>query len=388
MPTSADIAKLRKNPFTLVADTNTDVWADYEDVRTALIDVITSCRTDQVGLSEFVVLHGEIGTGKSHALRYLQHYITVRHPAEFRSPCVYLESTKLAKNTDFLAIYRRVIEGLRTHLFDTAAKLDSAMEEKAREAGLTRSQDIQQEKDRLWKANAQALAPQFPSLILLLRGMANKTEHPFSILCGAKAKDLEDYQLTGPIDSEYDASRCFSSYVNLVTNPNRSVLPENLFAANLAFYLFIDEVELLQDFKPGDVLSINQGIRDLINGCPQAFCLIFGVSGDPRILFAIFDKFVVRRFSREPIEIQALDDAEAARFLKEVLRSYRADPSDPDEYPFREDALKKIAEKTPDKTAAFLFRSARRVLEKSFLAGRLRSGGWIEVADVDEFMTS
>lgn len=386
MPTTAEIARLRKNPFTLVAEANTDVWADYEDVRTALIDVISSCRSDQVGLSEFVVLHGEIGTGKSHALRYMQHYITVRNAAEFRSPCVYLESTKLAKNTDFLAIYRRVMEALRNHLFETAAKLDSAMEEKAKAGGLTRSQDIQQEKERLWRANAEALAPKFPSLVLLLRGMVN-SEHPFSILCGAKAKDLEAYQLTGPIDSEYDASRCLSTYVNLVTNPNRSVLPESLFAANLAFYLFVDEVELLQDFKPGDVLSINQGVRDLINGCPQAFCLIFGVSGDPRILFAIFDKFVVRRFSRDPIEIQALDDDQAARFLKEVLKNYRADPSDPDEYPFREAALKKIAEKTPDKTAAFLFRAARRVLEKSVLAGRLHPGGWIEVADVDEFLT-
>jgi hypothetical protein len=386
MPNSAEIAKLRKNPFTLVAEANTDVWADYEDVRAALIDVITSCRTDQVGLSEFVVLHGEIGTGKSHALRYLQHYINIKNRDEFRSSCVYLESTKLAKKTDFLAIYRRVMEALRNHLIETATKVDLAMEERAKAKGLTRSQDIQHEKNGLWKANAEALAPQFPSLILLLRGMLDN-DHAFSILCGNKASDVEDYQLTGPIDSEYDASRCLSAYVNLVTSPNRSVLPENLFEANRAFYLFIDEVELLQDFKPADVLSINQGIRDLINGCPQAFCLVFGVSGDPRILFAIFDKFVVRRFSRDPIEIQALDDDQATRFLKEVLRNYRLDANDPDEYPFREAALRKLAEKTPDKTAAFLFRSARRVLEKAVLTGRLAQGGWIEVTDVEEFLT-
>jgi hypothetical protein len=200
------------------------------------------------------------------------------------------------------------------------------------------------------------------------------------------AERIEDYQLTGPIDSEYDASRCLSAYVNLITSPNRAILSETAFPANRAFYLFIDEVELLQDFKPGDVLSINQGIRDLINGCPQAFCLIFGVSGDPRILFAIFDKFVVRRFSRDPIEIQALDEQESVRFLKEVLKNYRSNASDPDEYPFRVEALLRLAEKTPDKTAASLFRSARRILEKSVLAGKLQPGGWIEVADVDAFL--
>jgi hypothetical protein len=385
MPSTVEIAKLRKNPFTLVAETNTDVWADYENVRQALLDVITSCRTDQVGLSEFVVLHGEIGTGKSHALRYLQNYITVKHAADFQSPCVYLESTKLAKKTDFIAIYRRVIEAIRNHMFDTASKLDLAFEEKARASGLTRSQDVQNEKDKLWKTNAEQLTPQFPSLMHLLRGLLDDP-HPFSILCGNSADDLEDYQLTGPIDSEYDASRCLSSYINLITNPNRAILSEASFPANKAFYLFIDEVELLQDFKPGDVLSINQGIRDLINGCPQAFCLIFGVSGDPRILFAIFDKFVVRRFSRDPIEIQALDELESARFLKEVLKNYRTNAADPDEYPFRQAALLRIAEKTPDKTAASLFRAARRVLEKVVLTGKLQPDGWIEVGDVDAFL--
>jgi hypothetical protein len=387
MPSSVEIARLRKNPFTLVAETNTDVWADYENVRQALLDVVTSCRTDQVGLSEFVVLHGEIGTGKSHALRYLQNYITVKHAQQFVSPCVYLESTKLAKKTDFLAIYRRVMEALRNHIFDTASKLDSAFEERAKTSGLTRSQDIQNEKHKLWKNSAEELAPQFPSLVHLLHGLVAGDSHPFSILCGNSSDGVEEYQLTGPIDSEYDASKCLSAYINLITSPNRAILSETAFQASKAVYLFIDEVELLQDFKPGDVLSINQGIRDLINGCPQAFCLIFGVSGDPRILFAIFDKFVVRRFSRDPIEIQALDEAESVRFLKEVLKNYRANNTDPDEYPFRESALLRIAEKTPEKTAASLFRTSRRVLEKAVLSGNLQPGGWIEPADVDVYLT-
>lgn len=385
MATTVELAKLRKNPFTLVAEVNTDVWADYESVRQALLDVVTSCRTDQVGLSEFVVLHGEIGTGKSHALRYLQNYITLGHAEEFRSACVYLESTKLAKKTDFLAIYRRVMEGLRKHIETTANKLDTAFEEKAKAAGLAKSQQIQAAKDKMWIENAEALAPQFPSLIHLLHGILDGG-NAFSIICGTATGRVTDFMLTGPIDSEYDASRCLSSYVNLVTNPNRQVLPESSFMADKAFYLFVDEVELLQDFKPADVLSINQGIRDLINGCPQAFCLLFGVSGDPRILFAIFDKFVVRRFSREPIEIQALDEDESVRFLKEVLRNYRSNLTDPDEYPFREAALRRLAEKTPDKTAASLFRSARRVLEKSVLTGKLTPGGWIGVPEVDEFL--
>jgi hypothetical protein len=81
-----------------------------------------------------------------------------------------------------------------------------------------------------------------------------------------------------------------------------------------------------------------------------------------------------------------ITEAHAVAFLKEVLRSYRADPNDPDEYPFREVALRKIAEETTEKTAANLFRGCRRVLEKAVLAGRLQPGGWIEVEDVREFL--
>ena len=388
MASSTEIAKLRKNPFTLVAGANTDVWAEYEEVREALLDVVRSCRTDQVGLSEFVILHGDIGTGKSHALRYLKHYIATRNEAEFRAPCVYLESTKLARRTDFLAVYRRIMEALRGHLKETAEKLDAAMEHQAKSGGKDKVEDIQSEMERLWKENAERLAPEFPGLIRLLREML-KGDRAFSILCGGKAtaNDLEAFGLTSGIDSEYDASRCLASYVKLVTSPDRAVLSEEVFEGSLAFYVFVDEVELLQDFRAEDVLSINQGVRDLINGCPEAFCLIFGVSGDPRTLFAIFDRFVVRRLSREPIEIQALDDDQAVKFLRAVLKNYRLNDADPDEYPFREAALRKIAEKTQEKTAAFLFRSARRVLEKAVLSGRLGPGGWIEGADVDEFLT-
>lgn len=110
------------------------------------------------------------------------------------------------------------------------------------------------------------------------------------------------------------------------------------------------------------------------------------MTGDTRNIFALFDQHVMRRMSRDPLEIHPLADNQALTFLKEVLKNYRADPADPDEYPFREDALRKIAEETQEKTAAGLFRSCRRVLEKAVLQGRLQPGGWIEVQDVQDYL--
>jgi hypothetical protein len=110
------------------------------------------------------------------------------------------------------------------------------------------------------------------------------------------------------------------------------------------------------------------------------------MTGDARTAFAIFTTAVMRRMSRNLISIEPLDTEQAVTFLKEVLKGYRSDSSDPDEYPFREDALRKIAGEAQSKTAAELFRSCRRVLEKAVLTNRLTPGGWIEAADVEEFL--
>lgn len=175
-----------------------------------------------------MILHGEIGTGKSHALRYLHNYVTQAKAEEFRSPCVYLESTKLAKKTDFLALYRRVMEQIRTHIEQTAEKLDEAIEARVKAAGTPRQQQPA-EKQKLWKQFSEQLAPHSPSLILLLEAIQSGKAHAFAVLCASSNHGVEDYQLTGPIDSEFDASRCLSSYINLVTNPDRTILPEETF---------------------------------------------------------------------------------------------------------------------------------------------------------------
>ena len=76
MTDTLQLAKLTSNPFTLVPGRRVTVWAGYKELQQQLLDIVKSCRSDQVGLSEFVVLHGDYGAGKSHALRYLEYWIT------------------------------------------------------------------------------------------------------------------------------------------------------------------------------------------------------------------------------------------------------------------------------------------------------------------------
>jgi hypothetical protein len=381
-----ELAKLTKNPFTLVPEEKVTVWAGYKELRQQLLDIVESCRSDRVGLSEFGVLHGDIGTGKSHALRYLKNWIGNESKEDFQSPLVYLESLKLAPKVDFLVLYKRIIEELLDHIRETAEWLDMVVEDSLPRAASLRLEEQKKLKEK--KYHDKNITPIFSPLSLLLKGVKENDDHAFKILMGSNEKSLrlQDFDMSSPIDNEFSATRCLGAYVNLCTRGTKALKEGGMIGRNKAFYFFLDEIELLGDFKPAEVLSINQGVRDLLNACPENTCLLFGMTGEVREIFALFDKHVMRRLTHEPIEISPMDNDQSIIFLKEVLKNCRSDPKDPDEYPFREDALWKIAEETVDKTAAGLFRSCRRVLERTVLDNRLKPGGWIEKRDVEDFM--
>lgn len=387
MSKTLELAKLTKNPFTLVPEEKVTVWAGYKELRQQLLDIVESCRSDRVGLSEFVVLHGDWGTGKSHALRYLLHWITEATRDDYNSAAVYLQTMRVAPKVDFVAIYRRIVEQLMPHIKETAEWLDMAVEDTVKMAKPSaRREEVEKEIEE--KYTDTSITPAFPSLPLLLKGIKDGRADAMALVSAHAPKNvnLAPYNLTAPIETEYDAINCLGAYVHLCTQGTSALSGGNVLARNKAFYFLLDECEMLQYLKPAESLSINQGIRDLINACPENCCFLFGLSGEMRTIFAIFDEPIVRRFSRDPIEIKPLDEEQAVDFLKEVLKNYRADPKDPDEYPFKEVALRKIAEETQDKTAAGLFRNCRRVLERAVLENRLKAGGWIEKKDVEDLM--
>ena len=384
MSKTLELSKLTRIPFTTVPEEKVTVWAGYEELRQELMDIVESCRSDRVGLSEFVILHGEIGTGKSHALRYLLNCISEEQRDEYQSAVVYLSTLRLDPKMNFLVIYRKIIDELRPHIKKTADELDTIVEADATGGGMSESlQEQMRQKEEYY--HEQPIAPNFPSLALILKAIHEDEQDAWSVLEGQVEKAaLRKFNLVRPIDTEYDAVRCLSAYINLCTRGY--TCPTDTFRNAKAFYFLIDEVEYMLDFKPAEVLSINQGLRDLVNASPENTCFLLGMTGDVRDIYAVFDKYVMGRMSRDPIEIQPLDVEQSLAFLTEVLKNFRSDPKDPDEYPFREAALQRIVEETPEKTARGLFRSCRRVLENAVLENRLKPGGWIEKKDVEDLM--
>lgn len=387
-----ELAKFTDQPFKLLPSEKVTAWAGYHEIRQNLLEIIESPRADRVGLYEFAIIHGELGAGKSHALRYLRYLITDKQKDEFKSIVCYVERLRVEANTDFLALYRAIMRLIKDDLKkvgEIICQISIKEVDKAWEAASADVKKLMKKdtfRDKTLPTVYSKLSPSYPALPCLLTAIYEGDELASAILLGSKAKitEVHKYGLDNCIDTEYEALRCLSGLVNLCTKTDKEVPDLPVFKC---FYLFIDEVEKLRDFPTKNVQSINQGIRDLVNGCPEHFCLLLGASSPAEEVEAYMEDDVMTRLSRELIEIPELDVDQAVNFIKEVIQQYRQlDANVPAAYPFTEDALKEIALQSTRRTPRNLFRGCQTVLRKAILVGSLGKKGIIDSDEVHEFL--
>ena len=391
MDKTLELAKFTDQPFRLLPGEKVTIWAGYHEIREQLSEIIESPRVDRVGLYEFAIIHGALGTGKSHALRYLKYLINEERGEEFNSIVCYVERLRVEANTDFIALYRAIMRLLKDDLKKVGEVVENIVDKQVDEAWEAASADVtklmkrQDFRARTLPAIYSSLSPTYPALPCLLSAAYQGDEGATTVLLGGKPKTaISKYGLDNPIDTEYEALRCLAAFINLCTKTDNDATHLPLFKC---FYLFIDEIERLKDFPTRNVQSINQGIRDLVNACPEHFCLLLGASAEAAEVEAYIEDDVMTRLSRELIEIPELDVEQAVNFIKEVMQQYRQpDAKVPETHPFAEDALREIALQVTQRTPRNLFRDCQTVLRKAVLIGSLETKGVIDIADVQEFM--
>ena len=391
MDKTLELAKFTDQPFRLLPGEKVTIWAGYHEIREQLLEIVKSPRVDRVGLYEFAIIHGALGTGKSHALRFLKYLINEERGEEFNSIVCYVERLRVEANTDFLALYRAIMRLLKDDMKKVGEVVEKITDKQVDEAWEAASADVtklmkrQDFRDRTLPTIYSRLSPTYPALPRLLSAAYQGDEVATTILLGGKPKTaISKYGLDNLIDTEYEALRCLAAFINLCTKTDNDAAYLPLFKC---FYLFIDEVERLRDFPTRNVQSINQGIRDLVGACPEHFCLLLGASEEAAGIEAYIEDDVMTRLSRELMEIPELDVEQAVNFIKEVMQQYRQpDAKVPETYPFVEDALREIALQVTQRTPRNLFRDCQTALRKAVLTGSLETKGVIDVADVQEFM--
>lgn len=389
-------AGFASNPFRIVPPNEMDdvEWAGDDEFMRELLEAADAPKVGNLGTSELVVLHGDYGTGKTNALKYL--------------------ASKLSNDGQLVAyILRPAVtdkptwNGLVRSLFSQSFRRDDVVkrlgilrryalqESESRAAGELENAD-RDTRDRLEASKLDDIAaeilPESPGFFhllidmadernpdLLVRNWAYLSEKPSSAHGQAMAGQY-GVPATG-LMSDYDATLVFSDFIRAMTYATPSGQGTD------AVYLLIDEVEGMMDLKLPSQLSLQNGLRSLIDSCTEHFFLaLASTASDASEMWGILGNPIMQRLSRKPMELPQFDDSMATKFLLEIMHLRRnGDFSGPAEWPLTREALESFIEQCPPpKTPRKLLVSAGRLV---FQTGqqKIRDGNPLDVDDVSSF---
>lgn len=360
---------LTKDPFAIVPDGPVENWAGRNDLRDDLLDLMLGVRASDIGSTEFLVLHGELGAGKSHALRWLK--TQIENPdGDFRSLTVYVERPRVSAKLNFLELYKYIIgeigrEEIKAICENVRREVDGIVQKLADEAGYGDAPDKSSFEPRaIEKVNSNDR-----NMLQLLRRGAGDDENVFEFLSGAIRCDGLEYE--GKIDSDFMAAKVLGDFFRCISSDigeERRVFE--------SVYLFVDECEILFDAKPTESDPVFSGFRELINGLPYGFGLIISFSAATALIEAYMPQHLLKRMTHDFIEVPMLEDEQAVEFIKEQLNSFRPNGSDYEGsfYPFTEEAISYVVENQTSLTPRNLFKDCRRILERSIRRHNLKTG--------------
>ncbi len=380
-------------PFHPVPRTQHPVWAGSERTKQEILRIVNEVKHDNVELSHLVLVYGEYGSGKTHALRYLEHSLN----AQAAVISAYLEKPKLAQKATFCSIAKEVIKQigerpLRKAVDPIVRYIDQEANHQAQQelsSAESSDGDLSQKLQKLvadHKRDLQEeLCPNFPELLAVFKGLTEEDSAAWQFLTGRpSAASLAKYGLTSPINDDHDALRALAGIYKVLTTDYPAIPDTPAFDAA---YLFVDELEQLLDMKSEEVISLRTGFRDLFNACTEHFCLMIAATAENASLFhALLDEALMVRITAEYIHITSHDDVDdGVGFIRELMSNFRSSPPPTELHPFTQDGLEAIVDRTGlPKTARKLITNCRRAWEQS--SAVIQAGGTIGKDEVDNLV--
>jgi hypothetical protein len=374
---------LTQDPFPIVPDGPVHNWAGREELRMDLVDIVKGVRGRDIGITEFVVIHGEYGAGKSHALRYLRTMITEKKD-EFNSLAVYLERPRVSSKLNFLELEKYIIKTIgRDRISSYCRSLDAYINATTNELAQAAGHGEAKNKSSFRDSALSKFPDDDQNMIRLLAGGADDVSSVFAFLSGVEKCSGNEYE--GKIDSDFVAAKVLSDFFRVLTSeirPNERIIE--------SVYLFIDEAEVLAEAKTSESELVFNGLRELINGLPYRFGLLISFSAATALIEAIMPQHLLKRMTRLYVEIPMLTDDEAVDFLRSQINFSRPPGSQyaGTMYPFTEEAVSYIVQNTNTLTPRSLFIDCKRVLERAIRRFELQPGQEIPEQMAQEILRS
>lgn len=363
-------ARLAGNPFRPNPVHGTDprigIWVGYENQRRQLIKYLARSRADQVGNVNFIMLYGDYGTGKSHALLWALNEITHSRREEFQSLAFYIPTLKKEKGQlTFAGAYRDDVVG-RTNLIADALDFRNFLRNMAvRYADENPTGGHTDDRDVVAKLIEAVDLRNFALRIL-------------DCDTADKMKGL----IGGDRMSDYEAMLTFTRLVNLFTL--EIPLKDGGRRFKRAVYLMIDELDDLQRASTKDARDMNDILRHIYDSCPSCFGLVIGLSAEVADLAAIFYPYLLERLSRR-LHFDTMDRQTTVDFVTSILNANRVgDVGTDPAFPFEQDAIEAIASSLNKITPRKIISVMQQVLEEVRLSGLDPNANTADLAYLDE----
>ena len=340
MPTLSDLG-IKDNPFRNLPEADVSHWAGMPDIKRLLSDVVSSVRPDDVGASEFVILHGIWGAGKTHALRYFAHEINEGDDGR----AVYLSEIMARGGLSFSSLCPRIHsileESLKTRFIEHVRRsVDDCVEKMESD-----NPNYSVTPETAIKSNVS-----LPEDQLMVQSLYDEEQIPQFVS-----------------NDDYEAIKGLASLLRVITLPIGNNPP-----AYGSVYIFLDEVETALDEKATKQIPFFQAIRTLINAVPEHFALVLSFSVHAAVLEAAVPEPLQQRMTRPYIECEKLQADAAKKFVAEYLSFVRKDDFTPPQpfYPFSEGAINVILDRDTILVPRKIIDYLRRVFRRSIQSGR------------------
>ncbi len=329
---------LRENPFGNVPGAEVKNWAGLQKTKQMLSDIVLSVRPDDIGSKEAVILLGDYGAGKSHALRYFTNAINEKE----QGLAIYISDIRSSANITFTSLYPRII-----------------------------GQIGEKKMDALWNNIHDAVSAEGKKM-QADRGMHNaKHDTVVNMVMDEKVSEIDKdmlrslYEKRMPptkVADDFAATKALASLFRVMTTSIGDSQPPYP-----AVYLFLDEVESIWECRAPQQVQFFGAIRSLINEVTEHFALVLSFSAPMAVIESAIPDSVQRRLTRPPYECPTLESEGAKEFAKDYLGFIRREGYEPSQpfYPFSEDAMDSIFERETSLVPSKILDHMRAVFERS-----------------------
>ena len=360
---------LTSNPFRSNAaqesDPRNNIWVGYEKEKKSIDKFLVRSRADQVGNANFLMIYGEFGAGKSHALLWAKHQILESRREEFNSVAYYIQTLKWDGKFSFAAAFKNEIIA-KSNIINDVLNLEQFLSECITEYRKKFKLGPEFTKEAVLEKVVNS-ADLFNLAKDVIR--CENEEHVKNLLI---PKALGDHQ----------AMTRLSTLLNLFVFDY--VIGDESRRYKNGAYLFIDELDLLHTAPAKEARETNELLRHLYDNCPNCFCLILGFTASSAEIGTLFAPYVLSRVSKQ-VRMDIMPVDEATTFVCQIMDSARVNKDEKVGcYPFEESAIDAIVSQIVSITPRKIINTMQQVLEEVRLADFNPNGNQISREFLDE----